>query len=385
MLLAHKIELRPTKEQEQMLTQCCGVKRFVYNHVLAWWNEEYLLGNKPNKRKAIFYYMDLKKEFPFIKDVSARVSRVAVENVNTAFQNFFAKRARPPKFKKKGIKDSFSIREKEKFSIKGRSIRIEKFKTPIKLRNRLRLEGILRRITVSRTGGKWFVSVLVDAQVNPVQHRKPSVVGVDLGVSTLATLSNGIKFPNDKVLTKQLRKLTKLQRSLARKKKGSNNRNKARIKVSKLHYYIKCRRMAMLNEVTSYLCKEYGTIVIEDLNVSGMLKNRKLSRAISEVGFGEFRRQLEYKSKIYNNKLVVADRFFPSSKMCSKCGNINKSLLLSDRTFVCPECGYKIDRDINAAINLKSLDRFEPDYNRLKEFSKTSQLRSLNVDGRNFN
>jgi putative transposase len=354
---------------------------------LAWWNEQYLLGNKPNKKKALEYYKSLKQEFIFINDVSSRVSRNSVDDVEIAFRNFFSKRTKHPQFKKKGIRDSFSIREKEKFSVKGRELRIEKFGSLIRMRNTLRFVGLPKQITVSKSGGKWFVSVLVDTQIQTTQKRKPSCVGVDLGISTLATLSSGLKFVNDRVLTRQLKNLKNLQRRLSRKIRGSNNYKKLRLKISKLHYYIKCKRQAILHEITTYLCKSYSAIVIEDLNVSGMVKNRKLSRAISEIGFYEFRRQLEYKSEIYNNELIIAGRFFPSSKTCSKCGHVNKKLSLSDRTFICPECGLKIDRDINAAINLKqyySLDRFEPDYNRLEEFSKTAVPCSLNVDARNF-
>ncbi len=182
-----------------------------------------------------------------------------------------------------------------------------------------------------------------------------AVVGVDLGVKAIATLSDGRYLPNPQVLRSNLKKLARLNRSLARKEKGSKNRDKARKKIAKLYYRISCIRVDILHKATTYLTKNFTTIVLEDLNVRGMMKNRRLSRAISEVGFYEFRRQLEYKASLYGSTIVVADRWFPSSKKCSSCGAVRDRLELSERFWTCDHCGVEHDRDVNAAKNLENL------------------------------
>jgi putative transposase len=180
------------------------------------------------------------------------------------------------------------------------------------------------------------------------------VVGVDLGIKTLATLSDGKIIESLNPLRSRLRKLRLLQRWASRKVKGSSNRRKANQRVAKIHYETACSRKDILDKLTTYLCENYRVIVIEDLNVSGMLKNHKLALSISDLGFGEFRRQLEYKSLLHRNTLIVADRWFPSSKTCSGCGKEKETLLLSEREFICEHCGQVIDRDLNAAINLRN-------------------------------
>lgn len=181
-----------------------------------------------------------------------------------------------------------------------------------------------------------------------------------LGIKTLATLSNGKVFVNLQAYRLAERKLKRLQRSLSRKVKGSNNRNKARLKVAKAYKRVADIRKDYLHKLTSYLAKNFECVVIEDLNVSGMLSNHKLAKSIADLGLYEFRRQLEYKCKIYNTELIIADRWFPSSKTCSNCGCIKESLLLNERTFNCNDCGFIIDRDLNAAINLSKWGRLAP-------------------------
>jgi putative transposase len=212
--------------------------------------------------------------------------------------------------------------------------------------------GKILSATVSRTADKWFVSICVKMDITPATCENQAVVGVDLGVKNLATLSNGEMIEGPKALRTMQKKLKRLQQSLSRKKKGSNNREKQKRKVARLHYRISCIRLDALHKLTSRLTRKYSVIVIEDLNVRGMMSNRKLAKAISDMGFHEFRRQLDYKSPIAGVHVIVADRWFPSSKKCSRCGEKHSGLKLSDRIFVCPTCSFKIDRDLNAARNL---------------------------------
>ncbi|MBO1347365.1 MAG: transposase [Hormoscilla sp. GUM202] len=206
---------------------------------------------------------------------------------------------------------------------------------------------------VTRGSGTWRSTTFDHTRRKPehVEHSYGGV-GVDLSVKTLATLSNGKTFPAVKAYRKAKSKIAHLQRSVSRKFKGSNNRKKAILKLQKAHYRVASIRNDATHKLTIYLAKNHSEVVIEDLNVSGMLKNHRLAQAIADGGFYEFRRQLEYKCQWYDSKLTVVDRFFPSSKTCSHCGHVRKGLKLSDRTFVCPRCGFFLDRDWNAAINL---------------------------------
>ena len=360
MLLGQKIKLFPTVKQEEYFQQAVGIKRFVWNQCLAEWNNAYEHGYKPDETYLRFFYKLLKERNPWISDVSARVSRGAVDDLLLAFQRFFKKQAKYPQFKKRGVNDRFSIREKEKFSINGRKLRIEKLKTKIKMRQKPRFEGLQKQVTISTRAGKWFASILTDTPDNPFSHKFPAEsqgIGIDLGVSALAALSDGQIFKANQPLKKKLNKLAKLQKILARKKKGSNRRKAVKLKVAKLHYYVTCKRLAILHEFTDYITRTYKLIVIEDLNVAGMVKNHHLARAISDVGMSELRRQLEYKSKFRGCDLIIADRWFASSKICSQCGLKKDTLSLAERTFVCSNDCISLNRDVNAAKNLLTYGR----------------------------
>ena len=356
MFLSHKIELRPTPMQETFLLRSVGVRRFTYNQLLAHFSKE---GVKYSKAAAYSKLKELKTEFPWMSEVSARTSRNVLEDIERAFAKFFrnvrsGRKPGFPKFKKKGVRDSFSIREVQKFYVNGTTLRIEKLRTKIQLRQPLRLVGTPKQCAISYKAGKWFASILIDCTEVPwkpidVSTRKPSV-GVDLGVKSLAVLSDGSVFGASQQLKKQLVKLAKLQKKYARQQKGSNRREVTKLRIQKLHFYVAEKRKAVLHELTNFLTRSYSRIVIEDLNVAGMVKNRRLARTISDCGFGEFRRQLEYKSALRDNELVVVDRWFPSTKLCSSCGQLH-AMKLSDRVMNC-DCGLSLDRDLNAAINL---------------------------------
>jgi putative transposase len=220
------------------------------------------------------------------------------------------------------------------------------------MRENLRFEGKVNSAVFSRTADRWFVSIQVDTTSKFSKCETENSIGVDLGINKMATLSNEIAFESPKPLKQNLRKLARFQRKLKKKKFKSSNYIKQKTKVAKVHARVGCKRKDVLHKITTYLTKNYLEIGIEDLNVKGMVKNHKLARAISDVGFGEFRRQLEYKALIRGNLVKIHDRFFPSSKTCSSCKKIKEDLTLKDRIFFCEWCGLEIDRDLNSAINL---------------------------------
>ena len=320
----------------------------------------------------------LRVQFPWYSEVSIRVTRNAIDDLDRAYQHFFrrvkAKAKKPgyPQFKKKDIDDSFAMREPSKFDVDGRELRIEKLKTRIKMRQPLRFTGQTKQATISKKAGRFFVSILSDTdEYNPHTPDKPSV-GVDFGIKDLAVLSTGEVIPANQKLKKNLKQLKRRQRNLSRTVKGSRRRAKAKLKVAKLHARISHQRQAVLHELSDKLTRTYKIITIEDLNVSGMMKNRSLARAVSDAGFVELRRQIEYKAAWRGVTVVIANRWFPSSKTCHVCGQVH-NMPLSQRTMIC-DCGNVMDRDLNAALNLNEygLDTLKPDLKRTQESGKTA-------------
>ena len=361
MLLAHKIELRPTQQQADYLDRACGSRRHAFNQLLAHFNQD---GVKWSKKVANEKYKQLRLEFPWYAEVSQRVTRNTVDDLHNAFSHFFRRvkngeKAGYPKFKKRGLHDRFSLREKPKFDVDGRTLRIEKLKTRIKMRKELRFTGTPCQVTISKRAGKYFASILVDTQDYDTKHPERESVGVDFGIKDLATCSDGQIFAANQKLKHSLKRLAKKQRALSRKTKGSNRYAKARQAVAKLHYRISNQRLAVLHEVSNYLTAKFKLITIENLNVKGMIKNHKLARAISDAGFGMLREFIEYKAYLRGCQVVIADRFFPSSRKCSvlDCDYINDNLTLSDREWQCPDCKTTHDRDRNASWNLDNFGR----------------------------
>jgi len=384
MLLAHKIELRPTPEQAIYLDKACGSKRHCYNQLLAHFSKP---ENKWSKTAAYQYYIKvIRQEFQWYSEVSSRVTRNAIDDLDNAFSHFFRRiklkqKAGFPRFKKKDINDSFALRESAKFDVIGRELRLEKLKTRIEMRQSLRFQGVTKQVTISKRAGKYFASILVETEdYNPNDNDRQASVGVDFGIKELAVLSTGTVFAANQKLKANLKKLAKLQRNLAKKIKGSNHRAKAKLTVAKLHFRIAKQRQALLHELSDYLTKTFSVITIEDLNVKGMVKNRKLSRAISDAGFGYLRQMIKYKAHLRNCIIVIANRFFPSSKTCSCCGKIKENLTLADRVFNC-ECGFSADRDLNAALNLNKYgqDTLQPDLKCASEQSETVDLFTASV------
>ena len=363
MIISHKIRLDPNHKQATYFAKAAGTARFAYNWALAEWQTQYAVWKddntqpKPNQMSLRRQLNAIKREqFPWMLAVTKNAPQMAIIQLGQAFNNFFAGRAKYPQFKKKGqSRDSFTLTN-DQFTIDACRVRIPNLGL-VRMRETLRFSGKILSATISRTADQWFASITVDTQDH--NHLPPAenqgTVGVDLGVSALATLSTGEKVVGAKPHKALLSRLKRLSRSLSRKVKGSANRHKAKQKLAKLHARIANIRKDSLHKLTTDLTRRFHTIGIEDLNVSGMMKNHHLSRAISDMGFFEFRRQLEYKAGMRGAVVVVADRFFASSKTCSTpgCGHKVDKLPLSVREWTCPGCGAVHDRDVNAAKNLQ--------------------------------
>ena len=376
MLIAHKIALDPNNVQATYLKKACGVARFAYNWALAEWRRQYEAWKadntlpKPSQQSLRRQLNAIKRErFPWMLEVTKCAPQMAIIQLGEAFKNFFAGRARYPQFRKKGVHDRFTLTN-DQFTVEGCRIRIPNLGW-VRMREPLRFAGKIMSATVSRVADKWFVSITVDTPDGshlPQAENEPQdenqvcgefrrsqnqgVVGVDLGVSALATLSTGEKIAGPKPHKALLDRLRKRSRSLSRKAKGSANRRKAKAKLARLHARIANIRQDALHKLTSDLTRRFHTIVIEDLNVRGMMANRHLARSIADMSFFEFRRQLEYKAAMRGGIVVVADRWFPSSKTCSVCGTEQEKMPLAIRQWTCPDCGSIHDRDVNAARNL---------------------------------
>lgn len=359
MLISHKIRLQPNNKQAIYFAKAAGTARFAYNWALAEWQTQHAAWKddnslpKPSQFSLRKQLNALKREqFPWMLEVTKNAPQMAIIQLENAFKSFFAGRANYPPFKKKGkSRDSFSLTN-DQFSVDAYHIRIPNLGL-VRMRETLRFSGKILSATISCTADQWFVSYTVDTDSNPLPPTEnQGVVGVDLGVSALATLSTGEVVTGAKPHKALLSRLQRLSRSVSRKVKGSANRTKAKAKLAKLHVRIANIRQDTLHQLTTDLTRRFHTIGIEDLNVSGMVKNHHLSRAISDMGFFEFRRQLEYKAAMHGGVVVVADRFFASSKTCSACGEKIEKLPLSIRQWDCPTCGTSHDRDMNAAMNL---------------------------------
>jgi putative transposase len=359
---SHKIRLFPTKEQEVALSKAAGTARFAWNWALNEWEKQYKEGLKPNEGKLRKQLNFIKREqFPWMLEVTKCAPQAAIMNAGQAHSSYFkslkrksSRKVGKPRFKsKRDSKQSFYIDNAGKH-IKGRLFYVPNLKSGIKMAEQLRFFGKIMNYTVSKDVDRWYASVSVDTAVQELP-KTGKTVGIDLGIKTLAVMSDGTIIENAKLLKQNLKKLRRQQRAFARKQKESKNREKARVKLAKIHRKIRLKRKDIIQQATTKLVKNYDVLVIEDLSVANMVKNRKLSRAISEIGWGMFRTILSQKCEMYGKKLIVAGKFYPSSKTCSNCGCIKEELKLSERTYNCEDCGFSIDRDLNAALNLKKL------------------------------
>ena len=363
MLRAYKYRIYPTDDQKVLLAKTFGCCRFVYNWALnlkkaAYEERKETLGNVylTNLMKS-----KLKTEFEWLFEVNSQSLQSSLRNLDTAYANFFRdKKVGFPRFKSRKNRQSFQCPQHCSVDFGESTITIPKLKDIPAVLHR-KFKGTVKTVTISKTpSGKYFASVLVDTAVQELPTSAidgDTALGIDLGIKTLAVCSDGRTFGNPNNLQKSIDRLKILQKRLSRKKKGSSNRNKARIKVARLHEHIANCRRDNLHKITYALThdNQVRTICMEDLNVKGMMSNHHLAQAVGDASFGMFLTMLEYKCKWYGINLVKIDRFAPSSKTCSKCGHVYKGLKLSERSWACPECGTLHDRDFNAACNIKEI------------------------------
>jgi len=350
-LKAYKYRIYPTKEQEVLLAKAFGCCRFVWNKLV----ENF---NNGGKEKVTNKTLKDNPEYEFLNEVSASVIQQKYRDFEEFKKQFFNKKRKiklgRPKFKKKSNRQSFRLlNDRYKINKKIDKVRVEKIGwIKIVLDRNIPDDVEFKSATVSKTPtGKYYISIIVEYNPNPMPSTG-KVVGIDLGLKDLMTLSNGQVINNSRWFRENQSKLKKAQKHLSRKKKGSNRYNKQRIKVARIYEKITNSRTYFYHNISTELVRTFDLIVLEDLNVSGMMKNHKLSKSISDASWSSFVRMLEYKCDWYGKMLVKIDRFFPSSKTCSNCGHKEDKMPLNIREWTCPSCGSHHDRDLNASINI---------------------------------
>ena len=336
------------------MRRSCGVARKAFNVMLDMWGTQYKTGEKPNWMKIQSAFVArIDAEFPYMRELDSAVYYQPARHLNNAFVQFFKKASKYPKFKKRGQHDSFKC---VRAIHVGYKVKIPKIGW-IRTSELPRFTGRIISATVNRVADTWEISLLWETEegIERACQAPRTAVGVDLGIKTAITLSSGEAFESPKPLKGALKRLKRAQQRLSRTQKGSNRRHAQRMKVARIHRRIRNIRKDFSHKITSKIADENQVIVLEDLNVRGMLKNHCLARAISDIGFFELKRQLEYKVAARGGTVLYADRFFPSSRMCRKCGHVHEGLTLADRIFHCPSCGHQEDRDLHAAKNLESI------------------------------
>ncbi len=353
---AFKYRFYPTTEQETLLRRTMGCVRLVYNKALAarteaWYVHAERVGY--SQTSSMLTSWKQQEDLDFLNDVSSVPLQQGLRNLQKAFTNFFASRAKYPSFKKKHHGGSAEFTSSA-FRWKDGQVFLAKCTEPLAIHwSRNLPEGcdpstIIIKLDAS---GRWFASLLVDTQIGQLPHTDKSI-GLDLGITSLIATSNGDKIANPKHFKQLRKKLKRVQKALSRKQKGSNNRYKARLQVAKIHAQITDARKDFLHKLTTQLVRENQTLVVEDLAIKNMVKNHKLALMISDASWGELIRQLAYKCEWYGRELIKIDQWFPSSKRCGNCGYIVDKLPLNIREWECPKCGMNHDRDINASKNI---------------------------------
>lgn len=358
---AFKYRIYPNKEQKEIFAKHFGCTRFIYNHFLRkridWYAE-----HKEETKKGLTYcdtsamLTQLKKqeEYSWLREVSANSLQQSLRNLDKAYNNFFNKRAKFPKFKKRRYAQSFHV--PQRWSIANGKLNIPKCKG-IKIKLHRPTEGKIKSVTISRTtSGKYYASIMCEIEIPEPEYRGKEI-GIDFGLKAFITTSDNQTIKKSKHLHKSEKLLKRLQRSVTRKQKGSNSRQKAIHKLAVKHEKVSNQRHDFLHKTSRKLVSENQAIHIEDLAIRNMVKNHKLAKSISDTGWNTFTQMLEYKGKWYGCHIHKLDRYFPSSKRCHKCGFINDKLTLRDREWQCPECDVIHDRDLNAAINILTFSR----------------------------
>lgn len=361
---AYKLRLDPTAEQAHVLSRYVGCARFVYNWGLAarkaaWENEGKTL-NKFEQMKA-FSALRNDSATAWMQQLNSHPVRYALVDLDLAYKAFFARKKRDPedksklRFRKKGMDDTCTFPSGVK-AVDG-GLRFPRIPGIVRYRDERTVEGKIVEATIKRELGKWYAAVVCkeivpDVEPPTITH-VDQVLGIDVGLAKLITCSDGTTIENPRFLTKALAKLRRVQRQHSKKKKGGKNRRKAAIKVATVHRLVRNRRNDHLHKITSALVKNHDGFAVEDLNISGMVKNKSLSRAISDVGWGTFVQMLTYKAEWQGKRVVKVDRWLPSSQVCSACGE-RKVMPLRERTYVCESCGLVMDRDANASLNIRA-------------------------------
>lgn len=357
---SYKFRLYPNKEQENLILRTFGCCRFVYNYYLAQRIEAYReTGKSPTRFMQDKDLTTLKQqeEAIWLQDVDSRALKSELKFLDKAYQNFFrgikkGEKTGFPRFKSKRDRHQ-SYQTNNTIKVFDNTVQLPRL-GKVNCRISKEVKGRILSATVSRNpSGKYFVALCcTDVEIDPLPSTG-AVVGLDLGIKSFAVTSDGVEYPNHKYLANSEKKLARLQRQLSRKTKGSKRREKARIQVARLHEHIANQRKDMLHKLSTDLIRQYDVICIEDLAPKNMVRNHRLAKPISDASWGEFRRQLTYKVKWYGREVVVVDRFYPSSQICSACGaQWSGTKDLAVRQWTCPECGANHDRDINAARNI---------------------------------
>ena len=367
MLRAVKIRLYPNVTQAIQINRLLGCYRVVYNQCLARKINSYKENKVSENLSTLgqFVHHELLKDdnFIWLREQNTKVLKQAVNDMLSAYKNFFKQHTGFPRFKSKKDKQScrFELGAISKrndyttYKLSLANIKNIKFRCNKKYAEYLQKhKANIRQATLTKLPcGEYYLSILVDGDLTHKVKESHHTIGIDLGIKDFIVTSDGEVFKNLHFKKNESKKLIRIQKQLSRKKNNSNNRNKVRIKLAKLYKRITDKKQYYLHQVSNTLINENQVICMEDLNVSGMLKNHKLAGSIQEMSFYEFKRMLEYKANWYGRKLIFVDRFYPSSKTCNHCGYINKKLKLSDRQWVCPDCGEIIERDYNAALNIR--------------------------------
>ena len=358
---SYKFRIYPNSAQESLIQRTFGCCRFVYNYYLNQRIEQYReTGKSPTCFQQFKDLTTLKTQLEWLKEVDSTALRQPLRDLDDAFQNFFRGIKKGCQIGYPRFKSKHDRRKSYQSKCVGTNIKIldNAIQLPklglVKCRVSRQAQGRILSATVSQTpSGKYYVAVCcTDVDIAPLE-KTGKAVGIDVGIHDLAVTSDGVKYTNPKHYEKSLKKLARLHRQLSRKSKGSNNREKARVKVARLQEHIANQRNDTLHKLTTELVREYDTICIEDLTSKEMMINHRMARMVSDASFYELRRQIEYKTQWYEKKLITVDRYYPSSQLCSKCGHQNADVKnLKVRKWMCPECGTTHNRDVNAAKNI---------------------------------
>jgi putative transposase len=359
MLLAHKIRLNPTPEQETYFRRAAGVARLAFNWGLAEWKRQYEAGQKPSALGLKAQFNAIKREqFPFVTEVTKCATEQAFTDLGKAFANYFrrvkqkAAKKGYPRFKsKKRSTPSFYLAN-DKFKAEGHWLQVPRLGW-VNMAEPLRFEGKIMGARIRYQGGRWYVAIQVEVEREEAAWNGLQPVGIDVGINRLMTLSSGVEAENQRITRLHERRLRQLNKKLSRQVKGSNNWWKTKRKLGTLHATIRNQRQDYLHKWTTWIASQHGVIGLETLNTAGLLKNRRLAKHIADAAFGEIGRMLEYKQQLHGSHVVWIGQFFPSTRLCSGCGWKHEAITLAERVFACQACGLVIDRDLNAAINIE--------------------------------